>query len=51
MHRSKSECSEWLQQTTKGKKFKVLKTQLKWHDREEHITRFLTVQTTRQTKL
>jgi hypothetical protein len=35
----------------KGKKIKVLKTQLKWHDREEHVSRFPTVQATRQMKL
>jgi hypothetical protein len=35
----------------KGENFKFSKTWLKWHDREERITRFLTAQTTRQTEL
>jgi hypothetical protein len=35
----------------KGKKIKVFKTQLKWNDREERITRFLTTQMNRQTEL
>jgi hypothetical protein len=33
-HISNLECSEWLQQVDKGKKFKVPKT-LKWYDGEE----------------